>query len=231
MYSDPVKVREERWREGGEPGETAAAVQLPEYWKLLTPEGIRQACVDLWGVDVGEREVQEMGRLYAACQELDGLHEGFPRDDVSMLLRAVDFRSCVKMACPWAIGENLPLALLERHGKVLQGGVAAWGAAVTPGYYQYMARKSPVDWVFLSVPVGMEEMALTVAVAFAAVGVALLVDRGFVMGGPPHRQALLQQYQQQTRLALVSRPSSDTMWVCVFAQEGDLRSMCTVSPL
>ena len=213
----------------------AAAQQLPLEWKLDTVAGCEAACTVLFGTVPAIEHVRLCaayvlalrGALGAAAGAGGAVFDELQREDVCMLLNVVDVRSCMRLVCPRAAGETLQAVLLERYAKLVMVGDQQFDAMLSPGFYAHIGRQSPVDWVFLCAPVGLDEMALAVAAATAVVGVAMLVSKSFVTSGPQHRQRLLQGFADQGRLALVSEPELPSLWVVVFATAGHLSSMLT----
>jgi hypothetical protein len=80
------------------------------------------------------------------------------------------------------------------------------------------------------VPDGMCEIALVLAVKHATVGVALLCPAHFMMSGPAYRQRLLQGYMDEGRLAVVSSPGQQWLWVCAFSTAGHMHSDVQPAP-
>jgi hypothetical protein len=65
-------------------------------------------------------------------------------------------------------------------------------------------------------------MALALAMQYAKVGVALLVDSAFVSTGDAARQRMLQQYRAAGVLAFITHPNMTCMWICTFTAPGHL---------
>ena len=214
------------WVEGDLGGWVAADYRTVEgcelAGELLFPGGLR---------DGEGRELMEA--LAGAKQRL---HKGWFQAEVlassmDMLLQAVDLRSCVRMCCdcqPFGSAEPLVAAIKQRYGKVLVvHGEVGPGAVLSPDAYKSSSKQSQWDWVFLYVAPGMEDVALAVAMRGALTGVALLCPPTFMTSGPAYRQRLLEGCMQDERLAVVSQPGQQYIWVCVFATAGHLNSMCS----
>ena len=84
--------------------------------------------------------------------------------------------------------------------------------------------QSQWDWVFLYVAPGMDYVALAVAIRGATVGGALLCPLAFTTAGPAYRQRLVEGCMQDARLAVVSQPGQQHIWVVCFAAAGSLRA-------
>lgn len=207
----------------------------PSTFTLSTVGGCRVAGQALFPGGVSSAEAASMQQLHtrvpsaadADGQELQGA-------EIRMLLHAVDLHACARLACPcdgWADVAKLQNVVLQRYAKAVTMGGTAHDPlrVVSPGFYQAVSRQTPLDWVFLSVPAGVQDVALAVAASNVAVGVSMLVRRAYLTTGPAYRRRLLQQYMDQGRLAVVSQEGTPMVWVCVFSTAGHLNSMCSLA--
>jgi transposase InsO family protein len=217
----------------------AADRRLPAGFDFSTVGGCQLAGEHLFPEGLSAAEAAQ---LYQGIQGA-ALHAPAPPADVQLftaqqmsagiatLLGSVDIRSCQRICCPCAsfgASEEIGQALMGRYGiDLIVPGEAQRGSLVlSPAFYQAASRRSPWEWVFVFVPPGLEELALSIAVHEACIGVAMLCHSSFVTSGHGYRQRLLQGYMDEARLAVVSSPGQEYVWVCVFATAGHLGSMC-----
>ena len=217
---------------GGKLKKAAAAWQLSRQWRLDTMEGCELAGKELFG-GLEREECAQLSCWYIRAKQVwdeggDYIREVFPRADVRMLLGAVDLRSCMRLCTPCGPATHLQEEIAGRYAKLVMTTDAGMEAMLSPGFYQHVSRQSPLDWVFLSAPEGLQDVALAVAASAVAMGVAMLVHRGYVTSGSAHRQRMLQQFMDEGRLAVVSEQGTQDIWVCVFAAAGHLNSMCSL---
>jgi transposase InsO family protein len=215
----------------------------PEEWDLFTVEGCGEACTALFGAVPAFEHVRLQAAFELAQLGEPHVAEGYTAPAgracpyisthaAIMLLNVVDVRTCGRLVCPWGGEMCLESVLLQRYAVqcMSAGADRPLEAMLSPGYYKHIGRQSPVDWVFLYPPVGLQDLALAVAVAAAVVGVAMLVDDSYVTSGPQHRQHMLKQLIDQERVAIVTEQGTSSAWVVVFATAGHLHSMCTRVP-
>jgi hypothetical protein len=207
--------------------------ELPDVFELSTAEGVQVAFTVLMQFDV---PVDFAGRVALLHSQFDGdmVAAVSSREEVALLLRAVDLQSCARMVCSWPGGEVLAQCLAERYAHQLK--VPALNTVhnqFQPLFYKRLASRAPVDWVFLNPPVGAESLALQLAVHFARIGVAMIVDRDFLHVGQASRvgepsRKLLFQYKAADRLAVIYPPGDGRVWVLVFASVGHRTGMLSV---
>ena len=154
--------------------------------------------------------------------------EPFQAEDISSLLSAVDFRSCIRILDPAGVSTVLPEGLRDRYGKQLiahpkeRPQPRNW---LTPQFYRRLQTVGLVDWVFLYPPLVVADAALGVAAPFARFGVALWVDRAFLNDLTSNRLALLTLLKDEHRLAIVQQYDSSKIWVCLFTSATHRRLM------
>ena len=206
--------------------------QLPDAFDLGTIEGCMVAGGALFPGKFDGTEAALMRDRLASVrkQDVQGLFgDGVLEWGVGMLLQAVDLRSCVTICSPCHHYGNMKVVqtLIEaRYQRNVLAPDVGPTAPITPQFYKGQTRQTRMEWVFLFVPAGMEELALSLADKGVTVGVALLCPRAFMTTGPAYRQRLMQSYMDAGRLAVVSQEGQEYIWVCVFATSGDLHSMC-----
>ena len=138
---------------------------------------------------------------------------------MQLLFASVDIQACFRVADPVAQSPSLAAALLERYQRRALSTKRAlphpanW---LSPSYYQLLAAKGPIDWVFLYPPLSITDLALTIAISQARMGVALWVPRSYLSNLSTTRLRLLTGLKQQRRLAVVQPWDSDYLWVCCF---------------
>jgi transposase InsO family protein len=217
--------------ESGGTGAVAAA-QLPASFDLGTVGGCLAAGALLFQGDMSEGEAAELHHRMANVrqQEVHGLFgQGLLEWGTALLLRAVNLSSCVRLCTPCCHYGDMAVVqegLQDRYRRDLLSPDVGPAAPCLPSFYKGQNRQSPLEWAFLFVPAGMEEVALAVAADGVSVGVAMLCHRSFMTSGPSYRQRLLQSYMDAGRLVVVSQRGQEYGWVCVFATDGDLSSMC-----
>jgi hypothetical protein len=219
--------------ESGGVGPVAAA-KLPPNFDLGTAQGCREAGEALFLGVMSGGDVMDLQRRMEGLQQQDvqGLFgDGVLEWGVSMLLRAVNLSSCVRLCTPchhFGCMSVVQGVLQRRYRRDLLAPDVGPAAPCSPAFYKGQNRQSTMEWAFLFVPAGMEEVALAVAVDGVSVGVALLCHQSFMSSGPSYRQRLLQSYMDAGRLVVISQRGQEFVWVCVFATAGDLNSMVDV---
>ena len=206
---------------------------LPNVFELSTAEGVQHAFTTLMQFDLPAAFAAKLAALYS---ELSGdMVAAAPNgEEAGLLLRAVDLKSCARMVCAWPGDEMLAQSLARRYAHKLE--VPALNIVhnqFQPQFYKRLAIRAPVDWVFLNPPVGAESLALELAVHFARIGVAMIVDRDFLHVGQASRvgepsRKLLFQYKAADRLAVIYPPGDGRVWVLVFASVGHRTGMLSV---
>jgi PHD-finger len=212
----------------------AAAKQLLPDPKLDTVEGCRSMGELLLpgGLEQSEAEALHRAFMWSSPVRAKAVFtSALLGGSMPMLLGAVDLRSCARLCCPCAgfgSAEAVVEACKSRYGKHVMANVVSNDYVLMPAFYRHLSRQSPIDWVFLFVPAGLEEVCLAVAAAAVSGGVALLCGADFMTSGPVYRQRLLQQYMDEGRLAVISQHGRKAVWVCVFATSGHLNIMCNL---
>lgn len=139
---------------------------------------------------------------------------------MQLLFQSIDIQACFRVADPVAQSPVLQTALMDRYqrrilspGKNAAPHPAHW---LNPSYYQQLASKGPVDWVFLYPPLSIADLSLAIALTRARMGVALWVPRNYLSNLSAIRLSTLTGLKKQRRLAVVQSWEADHLWVCCF---------------
>ena len=218
---------------------TAASKQLqpgpyadvPESFDFQEVEGMQLAHRVLLEMDLSEAVATCMAARFNQLSLDTDVPPVVTELDARLLLGAVDMQSCTRILCPWYPNDVLQTALLNRYSHVLLLPVVnRMSNQYDPAFYKQFVSGGEVDWVFVIPPVGMEGIVLALAVKFARLGVAMLVDRGFLhagqggVHGAPAKQLLL-RYKAADRLAEIHPPADGRVWIVVFSAVGHRTGM------
>ena len=206
--------------------------QVSAEWDLSSHQQIKDVVFALSQLHCTEQwSEQLLAAISAAAAAPECVCKEVSQSVVSQLLAVVDLRACVKVCAVGIGGVQLGSALAARYARQLQLPAEQHVrplAALSPACYKQLAKGGPVDWVFLQVPTGTEEVALMLACVAVKVGVCMFLSTKYLAELSAVRQELLRRLRSQGRLALVFDVQAGWLCVCVFSSRGHREGMLSL---
>ena len=204
---------------------------LPDCWDLTSPSGVSQALSLLMPGSNSPGHITRLARLLAADSRGAALLRSVPTLDaeVQALLAALDFSRCGLVFDPWsgtgAVARAVRQLGLRAVSNDLNPAYAAdlHADALQPALYHHVRRAyGRIDAAVFSPWFAYLDLAVPLAVAFAAYVVCVHVPGGYLTDARPARQAWLRQLQRAGRLHIITGLPAGPMgrrcvWLCIFA--------------